>query len=106
MSTGWSLLGFHWHKWYLMELNSSVFIMQNLIYYDEKVDPSKQPLMAPIVRIESHLQRGRPRFPSNVSTMSEYDIPLDEKWEVEKEKYVLDALLRINILKRFLWCPV
>ncbi|XP_064601371.1 fibroblast growth factor receptor 2-like [Liolophura sinensis] len=61
----------------------------NLIYYDEKMDPSKQPLMAPVVRIESHLQRGRPRFPSNVSTMSEYDIPLDEKWEVDKENITL-----------------
>ena len=60
-------------------------IFQNEIYYPDKSYDGHQPLVIPTVRIEP---RSRRRLSSDLTMMSEYDLPLDKQWEFPRDKYV------------------
>ena len=46
-----------------------------------------QPLVIPQVRID-YTTTGRRRLSSEFTEVSEYDLPLDSKWEFPRERYV------------------
>lgn len=64
-----------------------VIVMRpNEIYYPDKSYDGHQPLVIPTVRIEP---RSRRRLSSDLTMMSEYDLPLDKQWEFPRDKLVL-----------------
>lgn len=57
---------------------------QNEIYYPNKIGQEGQALIVPQVRIEQTNQRRR--LSSDLTVMSEYDLPLDKNWEFTRER--------------------
>lgn len=57
---------------------------QNEIYYPNKIGAEGQALIVPQVRIETTNQRRR--LSSDLTVMSEYDLPLDKTWEFTRER--------------------
>lgn len=65
-----------------------VIIMKpNDLYYTNKDPDAIQPLVIPQVRID--YTPGRRRLSSEFTEVSEYDLPLDTKWEFPRERMVL-----------------
>lgn len=65
-----------------------VIIMKpNDLYYTNKDPDAMQPLVIPQVRID--YTTGRRRLSSEFTEVSEYDLPLDTKWEFPRERLVL-----------------
>nr|KAG5686117.1 hypothetical protein BaRGS_001182 [Batillaria attramentaria] len=65
-----------------------VIIMKpNDLYYHNKDPDAMQPLVIPQVRID--YTTGRRRLSSELTEVSEYDLPLDTKWEFPRERMVL-----------------
>ncbi|KAK7482019.1 hypothetical protein BaRGS_00026711 [Batillaria attramentaria] len=65
-----------------------VIIMKpNDLYYHTKTRMPMQPLVIPQVRID--YTTGRRRLSSELTEVSEYDLPLDTKWEFPRERMVL-----------------
>lgn len=65
-----------------------IIIMQpNDLYYNNKDPDAIQPLVIPEVRID--YKAGRRRLSSEFTEVSEYDLPLDTKWEFPRERLVL-----------------
>ena len=60
--------------------------MQNDLYYSNKDPDAIQPLVIPQVRID--YAAGRRRLSSEFTEVSEYDLPLDSKWEFPRERSV------------------
>lgn len=64
-----------------------VIVMRpNEIYYPDKSYDGNQPLVVPTVRIEPGPRR---RLSSDLTMMSEYDLPLDKHWELPRDKLTL-----------------
>lgn len=61
-------------------------MFQNEIYYPDKSYDSNQPLVVPTVRIEPGPRR---RLSSDLTMMSEYDLPLDKHWEFPRDRYTI-----------------
>jgi hypothetical protein len=60
--------------------------LQNDLYYSNKDPDAIQPLVIPEVRID--YMPGRRRLSSEFTEVSEYDLPLDTKWEFPRERWV------------------
>lgn len=58
--------------------------LQNDLYYSNKDPDAIQPLVIPQVRID--YTTGRRRLSSEFTEVSEYDLPLDSKWEFPRER--------------------
>ncbi|XP_041369087.1 fibroblast growth factor receptor 4-like isoform X2 [Gigantopelta aegis] len=67
-----------------------IIMRQNDLYYPNNKDPDAiapgMPLIIPQVRIEGYSTRRR--LSSDVTEVSEYDIPLDKQWEFPRERLV------------------
>ncbi|XP_052098612.1 fibroblast growth factor receptor 2-like isoform X2 [Mytilus californianus] len=63
-----------------------IVMRQNEIYYPDKSYDGTQPLVLPTIRIEPGPRR---RLSSDLTMMSEYDLPLDKHWEFGREKLSL-----------------
>ncbi|XP_065924904.1 fibroblast growth factor receptor 4 isoform X7 [Magallana gigas] len=69
-----------------------VIVMRpNEIYYPNKIGAEGQALIVPQVRIETTNQRRR--LSSDLTVMSEYDLPLDKTWEFTRERLVMGKTL-------------
>lgn len=69
-----------------------VIVMRpNEIYYPNKIGQEGQALIVPQVRIEQTNQRRR--LSSDLTVMSEYDLPLDKNWEFTRERLVMGKTL-------------
>lgn len=66
-------------------LKKVYLVFQNDLYYPDH--PSTDPLVLPEVRIEGTGRRRR--FSSDLTTASEYELPLDSKWEFPRERLTL-----------------
>ncbi|XP_033757557.1 fibroblast growth factor receptor 4-like isoform X2 [Pecten maximus] len=64
-----------------------IVLKANEIYYPDKASLEGQPLVIPQVRIENSSRRRR--LSSDLTCMFEYDLPLDSKWEFNREKLTL-----------------
>ena len=68
----------------------------------------RTPLLSPLVpqvRIEPCCTRSR--LSSELTSMSEYEIPLDKQWEFPRQKYVIVLVLIVLVVDRFVhmaWC--
>ena len=61
----------------------TMFILQNDLYYPS-YDQATQPLVIPQVRIENTGRRRR--LSSDLTMASEYELPLDSKWEFPRDR--------------------
>lgn len=61
------------------------FVLQNDWYYSDH--PGTEPIRLPEVRIEGTGRRRR--FSSDLTTASEYELPLDSKWEFPRDRLAL-----------------
>jgi hypothetical protein len=69
-----------------------VVVMHSNSLYDSsptKDSGSLAPLLLPLVRIEG----GKGRLPSDVISVSDYEIPLDREWEFPRERFVRRPLI-------------
>ncbi|KAK3606106.1 hypothetical protein CHS0354_006469 [Potamilus streckersoni] len=65
-----------------------VIVMQpNDLYYPNGYDAASQPLMIPQVRIDC--VKRRRRLSSDLTMASEYELPLDTKWEFPRDRLIL-----------------
>ncbi|PVD30268.1 hypothetical protein C0Q70_09531 [Pomacea canaliculata] len=68
-------------------LKRVIIMKPNDLYYPKKDPDAIQPLVVPQVRID--YKPGRHRLSSEFTDVSEYDLPLDTKWEFPRERLVL-----------------
>jgi len=73
-----------------------IIIMQpNDIYYSSKDPDAIQPLMVPHIRMveEPYIGSRRRRLSSDTTELSEYNMPMDTKWEFPRERLELKSRL-------------
>ncbi|KAK7110834.1 fibroblast growth factor receptor 4-like isoform X2 [Littorina saxatilis] len=69
-------------------LKRIIIMKPNDLYYSNKDPDAIQPLVIPQVRID-YTTQGRRRLSSEFTEVSEYDLPLDTKWEFPRERLVI-----------------
>ncbi|KAL4232110.1 Fibroblast growth factor receptor 4 [Mactra antiquata] len=72
-------------KYKYADVKRVIVMRSNDLYYPDH--PSTEPLVLPEVRIEGTGRRRR--FSSDLTTASEYELPLDSKWEFPRERLTL-----------------
>ncbi|XP_056006443.1 fibroblast growth factor receptor 4-like isoform X5 [Ostrea edulis] len=85
-----------WRRWKLRgkkftNVKRVIVMRPNEIYYPNKIGQEGQALIVPQVRIEQTNQRRR--LSSDLTVMSEYDLPLDKNWEFSRERLVMGKTL-------------
>ncbi|XP_076469664.1 fibroblast growth factor receptor 2-like isoform X2 [Babylonia areolata] len=68
-------------------LKRIIIMKPNDLYYSNKDPDANQPLVIPEVRIDYTTRRRR--LSSELTEVSEYDLPLDTKWEFPRERLVV-----------------
>ncbi|XP_061194656.1 fibroblast growth factor receptor 4-like isoform X3 [Saccostrea echinata] len=90
------IFGVCWRRWRLRgkkftNVKRVIVMRPNEIYYPNKIGQEGQALIVPQVRIEQTSQRRR--LSSDLTVMSEYDLPLDKNWEFCRERLVMGKTL-------------
>ncbi|XP_076461988.1 fibroblast growth factor receptor 2-like [Babylonia areolata] len=68
-------------------LKRIIIMKPNDLYYSNKDPDAAQPLVVPQIRIDYTTNGGgRRRVSSEITEVSEYDLPLDAKWEFPRER--------------------
>lgn len=62
-------------------------LFQNDLYYGDNAMPNAQPIRFPQVRIECTGRRRR--CSSDMTTICEYELPVDSKWEFPRDRLLL-----------------
>ena len=69
----------------------------NTIYDGRAVVPSKSLVVPSIPRVKI-VEGGRRRYSSDITAVTEWELPLDEQWEFPRNKFVFMNLILMNLI--------